>query len=312
MLKKIVKSLFKKFGIYISKNPILDLDYVNKASILDPRENESNERPLPFVLISSKHGPLIINTNDYNTEKLWKSTYVYGVGYQIMSKSAFSPNEVRLLLQLLVLRKKYFGSGVIAIDCGANIGVHTIEWAKLMFNWGSVYSFEAQEKIYYALCGNIIINNCLNVVAKNCVLGAKSGSLRIPVVDYAKPASFGSLELKERKNTEDIGQKINYQNSEEMPMITLDSLNLERIDLIKLDVEGMEEDVLDGSFDSISKNNPILYVELIKSNKVKILDLLKKYGYVNFPYGENLIAIHSTDPITKNIISDGNKICIVK
>ena len=33
-------------------------------------------------------------------------------------------------MQLLALRRRHFGDGVIAVDCGANIGVHTVEWAR--------------------------------------------------------------------------------------------------------------------------------------------------------------------------------------
>ena len=39
----------------------------------------------------------------------------------------------------------YFGDGVMAIDCGANVGVHTLEWSRLMYGWGEVIAFEAQE-----------------------------------------------------------------------------------------------------------------------------------------------------------------------
>jgi hypothetical protein len=49
------------------------------------------------------------------------------------------------------LRRQYFKDGVVVIDCGANIGAHTIEWGKRMTGWGSVLAIEAQERIYYAL-----------------------------------------------------------------------------------------------------------------------------------------------------------------
>jgi FkbM family methyltransferase len=62
-------------------------------------------------------------------------------------------------------RREFYGNGVVAIDCGANCGVHIIEWSRHMFGWGRVIAIEAQEKIYYALCGNIVINNCLNTKA---------------------------------------------------------------------------------------------------------------------------------------------------
>ena len=120
---------------------------------------QSVGRKLAFVLASSNHGTLIVNRFDY---RMVDQNRGYGVGFQILETSSFDPGEVKLALDLLTLRRKHYGDGVIGIDCGANIGVHTIEWAKMMTGWGSVLSIEAQERIYYALAGNIAINNCFN------------------------------------------------------------------------------------------------------------------------------------------------------
>jgi FkbM family methyltransferase len=54
---------------------------------------------------------------------------------------------------------------VVALDCGANIGVHSVEWARLMKDWGSVIAVEAQERVFYALAGNLTLQNCFNARA---------------------------------------------------------------------------------------------------------------------------------------------------
>jgi hypothetical protein len=46
--------------------------------------------------------------------------------------------EVELALLLIESRRRIHGAGVVAIDCSANIGIHTIEWATAMTEWGSV------------------------------------------------------------------------------------------------------------------------------------------------------------------------------
>lgn len=256
-------------------------------------------RPAPFVLISSNHGTMIVNRNDYHNPN---PTVGYGVGYQIMNQSCFDQQEVDFGLALLHARKKHFGDGVVAIDCGANIGVLTIEWARFMYNWGQVYSFEAQEKIFYALAGNIIINNCLNVTARHAAVGAENSTLKIPEPNYLVPSSFGSFELKKRATTEFIGQQINYNAPQkEVPLVALDSLKLPRVDLLKIDVEGMEEDVLYGAMETISKSKPILIIEVIKSDKAKIMQFLDNEGYKTFPMHLNVLAIHASDPTLQHV-----------
>jgi FkbM family methyltransferase len=176
---------------------------------------QSMRRNLAFVLASSNHGTMIVNRNDY---RMIDAERGYGVGFQILQTGSFDPTEVRLVLDLLALRRKHHGDGVVAIDCGANIGVHTIEWANRMHGWGQVIAIEAQERLFYALTGNIAINNCFNARALNAAVAAKVGTMRVPAPDYLKAASFGSLELRRREGTEFIGQPIDY-SEERMSVI---------------------------------------------------------------------------------------------
>src|SRR5262249_6937922 len=156
---------------------------------------------------------------------------------------------------------------VVAIDCGANIGVYTVEWARLMRGWGSVLAFEPQEKIYYALAGNVALNNCFNVTARLAAVGATCGKLAVPHVGYCIPSSFGSLELVEADANEYIGQNVDYSRPAlHVDLLTIDSLQLPRIDLLKIDVEGMELQVLEGARESIHRSHPQIVIEVIKSD----------------------------------------------
>jgi hypothetical protein len=60
-------------------------------------------------------------------------------------------------------------------------------------------------------------------------------------------------------------------------------LALERLDLLKLDVEGMEAEALDGARETIERCKPILFVETIKSDKDAITAALRNEGYVVLP-----------------------------
>ena len=89
-------------------------------------------RKLAFVLASSNHGTMIVNRFDRHMVDQERG---FGVGFQILEAAAFDPVEVEIALQLLDMRRRFHGDGVVAIDCGANIGVHTIEWATAMTGW---------------------------------------------------------------------------------------------------------------------------------------------------------------------------------
>lgn len=259
-------------------------------------------RPAPFILVSSNHGTLIVNRNDYRLVDQGG----YGVGFQLLNTASFDQQEVDFALVLLHYRRKYHGDDVVAVDCGANIGVHAVEWAKFMHGWGSIFAFEAQEKIFYALAGNLILNNCLNSTAKHCAVGAACGMLDIPEPDYNIPSSYGSFELRKKDSNEFIGQTIDYSMTKKIEMISIDSLNLKRIDFIKIDVEGMEEEVLIGAKNVLERSKPILMIEKIKSDAKKLEDFLSEFDYVYFPMGINMLAVHTTDPVKNHLAIKNN------
>jgi FkbM family methyltransferase len=254
--------------------------------------------PIAFVVTSTNQGTLIINRNDY---KMVEDGKGFGVGFSLMNTGSYDQIEVDFLKAILVKRRELFGDGVIAVDCGANIGVHTVQWGRLMTTWGHVVSIEAQEKIYYALCGNIAINNCFNVTARNLAVGAERGSLIIPEPNYYQPASFGSLELKEHPDKEDIGQQITAKK--EVGMITLDSIGFKRCDLIKIDVERMEHEVLAGAWKTIDQFKPVLFIEVAKC--VDLNEYLTEHGYKIYPLGANLLAVHESDPMQVTVTEGG-------
>ncbi|MFO1386758.1 MAG: FkbM family methyltransferase [Chitinivorax sp.] len=257
-------------------------------------------RPAAFVLTSTNHGSMIVNRND---QHMLDADRGYGVGFQLLNNSCFDADEVSLALTLLNLRRKYFGDGVVAIDGGANIGVHTIEWSRHMFNWGQVFSFEAQEIVFYALAGNVALNNCLNARVRLAALGEVCGELAVPQPDYYAQGSFGSLEIRQRAETEFIGQKVSYDVADcnIVPMVNIDALGFQRLDFFKLDVEGMELEVFRGAKSTLMSLRPIVLFETIKADRTALEQFFTSIGYRVFPSGINMLAIHSEDPSIKHI-----------
>ena len=251
-------------------------------------------RKIAFVLAPAEHGTMIVNRFDH---RMFDATNGFGVGFEILENGAYAPDEVDTVLWLLSLRRGYFGNGVVALDCGANIGVHTVEWAKAMNGWGQVIAIEAQERVFYALAGNIVMNNCLNARAIHAAVAAHNGTMRMPTPDYLSPGSFGSLELRPSERNEFIGQPIDYSDAAlvDIRTITIDSLDLPRLDLLKIDIEGMEIEALAGAAASLARCRPVVLVESMKSDQRSLREALERHGYRLFAAGINLLAIHGED-----------------
>ena len=100
-------------------------------------------RKLAFIIASTDHGTFIVN----RFNEMVSGDAGYGVGLQLLENAHYDPEGKSICcLRALDLRRQCFGDGVVALDCGANIGVHTVEWAKHMTGWGTALAFEAQEQ----------------------------------------------------------------------------------------------------------------------------------------------------------------------
>jgi FkbM family methyltransferase len=100
-------------------------------------------------------------------------------------------------------------------------------------------------------------------------MGAEIGECKLPQIDYGVPTSFGSVELGHGAQRESIGQHIDWSKSgERVRQVTLDSLAFARVDLIKIDVEGMEVAVFEGGRETLLRCLPVICVEFINAARV--------------------------------------------
>ncbi|WP_233451376.1 FkbM family methyltransferase [Paraburkholderia caribensis] len=93
-------------------------------------------------------------------------------------------------------------------------------------------------------------------------------------------------------------------------MIDLPSSELERLDFLKLDVEGMELDVLRGARAVLERHCPAMLIEMIKSDRDAIQKLLTDLGYRRLDFGIDQLAIHESDPTLQHIQQTGNGLAI--
>jgi FkbM family methyltransferase len=137
-----------------------------------------------------------------------------------------------------------------------------------------VYAFEADPTTFKALEKNINLNNCTNVVLFNKGIGDKPGFIQIK----NKKNPFGNKGGTMWEYSGNSGITGNDGNTTEV--ITIDSLNLEKLNFMKLDVEGMEDKVFTGMKDTIIKLKPIILYESwenLKDKSTEVLLSIHKY-----------------------------------
>lgn len=256
-----------------------------------------------FILAATKIGPLLVNRLDYCRLADDPETGV-GVGWGLLESGDFEPSLGTFIRGVIANRRVEYGDGVVVLDVGANIGAFTVSWAKFMEGWGAVIAVEPQERVFYALAGNLTINNVYNAKAIWAAAGLVDGMTEIPVVNYQQASSFGDLEIHrapEGQTNAPIGQPVDYDRLVAVPALRLDTLDLPRCDLLKIDVEGMEMEVIEGAVETIARCRPIMIIETLKSDKVAIATrLTRDFGYEVRALGKlNAISIHRDDPTRK-------------
>jgi FkbM family methyltransferase len=185
------------------------------------------------------------------------------VGRAFHEYAEYSEGEVTLFRELV-------HPGDVVCDIGANIGAFTVPLAQLVGPEGGVLAFEPQPFLYYLLCGNVAQNSLQHVICERSILSERPGVTRIPAVDYGQPGNFGGFACGQLEGKKGIPTNIS----------TLDAYHLTRCDFLKIDVEGMERQVLLGAARTIAKHRPILYVENDRAdNSFALLEVLAKLGY---------------------------------
>jgi hypothetical protein len=149
----------------------------------------------------------------------------------------------------LLFLEKYINNRDTVVDVGANIGTHTLRFAQLVGKTGEVHAFEPQRIVFQKLCATIALNDLSNVFTHNYGLGSKESLVSVKNVTSGNIENFSI-----RNQQSELGE-------ENIKVITLDSLNLRKCNFIKVDIEGMEEEMLKGARKTISSCRPILFVE---------------------------------------------------
>jgi len=144
--------------------------------------------------------------------------------------------------------------GMVAVDCGAHIGYHTLLMAKCVGKEGKVYAFEPLPENFSVLCENIALNGYEGiVVAEKKAVGAQTGRQRFRRGQWHPddPDPLTSV------------SRFDPQGELEVEVVALDDYFADKqVDFIKVDVEGAEGMVLEGARRLLQRWRPILLVSV--------------------------------------------------
>ncbi len=177
--------------------------------------------------------------------------------------------------------------GDVIIDAGANIGLYSIFYSKLAGKEGRVYSFEPDKTTNLLLKKNLQLNDCNNVQIFNAALSNKEGYVEMVAYNFDSFKVSEGDAFKFIKEVIDPGEgdKPGYINA--FKLDNLKEINtLDKIDFIKIDVEGAELLVLQGSIQTILKYKPTIIFELsgrwtkrFNYKPYQVIVLMNELGY---------------------------------
>lgn len=85
-------------------------------------------------------------------------------------------------------------------------------------------------------------------------------------------------------------------------------MHFNRLDYMKIDVEGMEQVVFAEAMETVSKFKPILFIENNQSNQENLAAYLAQHGCKTYDIGMKPLAIHVTDPAANHSTIQGDSL----
>jgi FkbM family methyltransferase len=238
----------------------------------------------------------------------WALDLREGIDFSIYLLGAFEPGTQATL-------KKLVKPGDSVFDIGANIGAHTLGIAQSVGPQGRVFAFEPADFAFEKLCHNLALNPALaaRTFPQQILLSASSSDSNEPQIYASWPLeNSGSVHPKHR------GQLVSTARAS---VDTLDAFvarnNIERLDLIKMDVDGHELPVLRGASETLRRFRPTLVMEMSpyihaehENSFAEFVALLKSFSY-SLRDAESDSAVPLDVQELERLIPDGASINVV-
>jgi FkbM family methyltransferase len=201
--------------------------------------------------------------------------------------------------------------GSIVVDVGANIGLHTLNMARIVGNTGRVFAFEPDPSNFEILGENVKINNYQNIILEEKAVGDKHG--RVTLYQSDNPGNHRLFpQTKQTKGEVEV-------ELTSLDKYFIDSNLAEKISFIKIDVEGLEFSVLNGMKNILKNNKKIkILFEFVPENimevgfaPIGVLNLLTSIGFKLYCIDERakkLLRVSKNEEILKLCSSTNNTI----
>ncbi|KAF4669969.1 hypothetical protein FOL47_002304 [Perkinsus chesapeaki] len=246
------------FGIWIDANSTMQREswdhekYGFCSSLL-----RSLPAPFPDTVIG-RHFPVLITARSSQlspTRILALPGNDYVVSAFMKMTGTYDPTEESFLLS-------YIKRGQTVVEIGANVGAYSIPLAEKLGPSGQLHCFEPFRYMYQILTANVVLNGLSNVYTYNVGIG-EDGPERIVQVQapsLSRISNLGAMRISQQQ-AEEVAL-VAYSGVENITIRSLDSFSFSRkIDLLKIDVEGMEHLVAMGARETIKRDRPLIYAE---------------------------------------------------
>jgi len=199
--------------------------------------------------------------------------YDTNIGHWMKQHGSMNPlqsYEMQSLLQ----------DGDVAIDVGANLGCYTVPFAERVGPRGKVLAFEPFRWLSQIVAGNVAINGLGNVWVLPVGLGVEFSRLELRPPQLRFFSSPGGMKLQQDQQNglkpEETMQLYDWDSQpEQVTVVSLDDVIVAQspytallgvppvrdVRLIKIDVEGMEKEVIAGARQTVLRFRPIIWTE---------------------------------------------------
>ena len=186
--------------------------------------------------------------------------------------------------------EKYINLDSIVLEAGCHIGTHTLKLASLCKH---LHAFEPLPSSNKLLNYNLKTNNITNVSLYCEGLSDLIGKTQYAWVLEFNPGCAGLMNNPMPMNcSKPIDKPINVK------LTTIDTLNLQKLDFIKLDIEGYELNALKGAEETIKKHKPVLCIEIFDQWLERFdTTSTEVQGYIANVLGYTQVAKYSSDYI---------------